>query len=37
MKLRFCNEKCWQAHVPTARHRQAGFVHEGGPDQAPGA
>ena len=29
MKLRFCSQKCWQAHVPTARHRQAGFVEEG--------
>lgn len=31
-KLRFCNERCWQAHVPTARHRKANFVEEGGED-----
>lgn len=29
-KLKFCSVKCWQAHVPTARHRKAGFVEEGG-------
>ena len=29
-KLVFCSEKCWRAHVPTARHRKAGFVEEGG-------
>lgn len=30
LKLRFCSHKCWEAHVPTARHRKAGFVEEGG-------
>lgn len=29
-KLRFCSHRCWEAHVPTARHRNAGFVEEGG-------
>ena len=30
MKLRFCSKGCWEKHVPTARHRNAGFVAEGG-------
>ena len=30
MKLRFCTKTCWEKHVPTARHRNAGFVEEGG-------
>jgi LSD1 subclass zinc finger protein len=30
LKLRFCSEGCWQAHVPTARHRKAAWVSEGG-------
>lgn len=30
MKLRFCGKACWEKHVPTARHRNAGFVEEGG-------
>jgi len=29
-KLRFCCHACWEAHVPTARHRNAGYVEEGG-------
>jgi LSD1 subclass zinc finger protein len=29
MKLRFCGKPCWEKHVPTARHRNAGFVEEG--------
>jgi hypothetical protein len=29
-KLVFCSQKCWAAHVPTARHRKAGFVETGG-------
>ena len=29
-KLVFCNAKCWQAHVPTARHRKAAFIEENG-------
>jgi hypothetical protein len=39
-KLRFCSERCWSAHVPTARHRKAAFVIEGGGiegDEKPGA
>jgi hypothetical protein len=35
MKLRFCGEDCWQQHVPTARHRNAGFVVEGVPAAEP--
>jgi hypothetical protein len=30
MKLRFCTQACWEKHVPTARHRNASFVEEGG-------
>ncbi len=26
MKLRFCSVACWEAHVPTARHRNAEWV-----------
>jgi len=26
MKLIFCSEGCWDAHLPTARHRNASFV-----------
>lgn len=33
-KLRFCGPTCWEKHVPTARHRNAGFVEEGGPPPA---
>ena len=36
MKLRFCAETCWEKHVPTARHRNAGFVEEGGAAPPPG-
>ena len=32
-KLRFCSQRCWEAHVPTARHRNAGFVEEGRTDE----
>jgi hypothetical protein len=28
MKLRFCSVECWENHIPTARHRKAGFVEE---------
>jgi hypothetical protein len=28
MKLRFCTTKCWEKHVPTARHRKAAYVVE---------
>jgi LSD1 subclass zinc finger protein len=34
MKLRFCGKACWEKHVPTARHRNASFVEEGGPPPA---
>ena len=30
LKLRFCGKPCWEKHVPTARHRNATFVEEGG-------
>jgi hypothetical protein len=36
-KLRFCSERCWSAHVPTARHRKASFVVEGDGEPGPGA
>jgi hypothetical protein len=26
MKLLFCSERCWKAHIPTARHRKASYV-----------
>jgi LSD1 subclass zinc finger protein len=35
LKLRFCTRACWEAHVPTARHRNASFVEEGGEGGAP--
>jgi|GEM_PF-3687011 len=28
MKLRFCSTACWDAHVPTARHRNATCIEE---------
>jgi hypothetical protein len=28
-KLRFCSQACWEAHVPTARHRNASFAEDG--------
>ena len=28
LKLRFCTVKCWEKHVPTARHRKAGYQIE---------
>ncbi len=27
-KLVFCSPGCWDAHLPTARHRDAGFTEE---------
>jgi hypothetical protein len=27
-KLLFCSPGCWDAHLPTARHRSAAFVEE---------
>ncbi len=35
MKLRFCTHLCWEKHVPTARHRNAGFVEERAGTPAP--
>ena len=26
MKMRFCSVKCWEKHIPTARHRHASYV-----------
>jgi LSD1 subclass zinc finger protein len=26
LKLRFCSVKCWEKHVPTARHRKASYA-----------
>jgi hypothetical protein len=28
MKLLFCSVACWDAHIPTARHRSASYVEE---------
>jgi hypothetical protein len=28
MKLCFCTPACWDAHLPTARHRSAAYVEE---------
>lgn len=28
MKLLFCSAACWDAHLPTARHRSAAYVEE---------
>ena len=27
-KLLFCSPGCWDAHLPTARHRSAGYTEE---------
>jgi hypothetical protein len=27
-KLSFCSVSCWDAHLPTARHRDAGAIEE---------
>ncbi|MCD6498967.1 MAG: hypothetical protein J7M25_11800 [Deltaproteobacteria bacterium] len=32
-RLYFCSEKCWEAHLPTARHKNASFVIEQAPDE----
>lgn len=31
LKLCFCSIRCWEDHVPTARHRQAKFIEETAP------
>ena len=28
MKLVFCTAACWDAHLPTARHRSASYLEE---------
>jgi LSD1 subclass zinc finger protein len=28
LKLAFCSPACWDAHLPTARHRKASYVEE---------
>ena len=28
LKLIFCSPACWDAHLPTARHRNAAYVEE---------
>jgi len=33
-KLRFCTVACWDAHLPTARHRNAAYVEEVAEPQA---
>ncbi|HET6610550.1 MAG TPA: hypothetical protein VFG83_01100 [Kofleriaceae bacterium] len=31
VKLRFCSTACWDAHIPTARHRSARCIEETAP------
>jgi len=31
VKLVFCSTQCWDAYLPTARHRNASFVEEVAP------
>jgi hypothetical protein len=31
VKLLFCSPACWDAHLPIARHRNAGYVEETAP------
>ncbi len=31
IKLYFCSEGCWDAHLPTARHRNASCIEETAP------
>ena len=34
MKLVFCSPGCWDAHLPTARHRKASYTeHVAGEDE----
>ena len=28
LKLRFCSVRCWDIHLPEARHRDAGAIEE---------
>jgi hypothetical protein len=28
MKLAFCSPACWDAHLPTARHRSAAYLED---------
>jgi hypothetical protein len=28
LKLVFCTPACWDAHLPTARHRNASYIEE---------
>ncbi len=28
LKLVFCSPACWDAHLPTARHRNAAYIEE---------
>lgn len=30
LKLVFCTPACWDAHLPTARHRNASYIEEKG-------
>jgi hypothetical protein len=32
MKLLFCTKKCWEDHLPTARHKNADWVEEKAPE-----
>jgi hypothetical protein len=31
LKLVFCSPGCWDAHLPTARHRKAGYTEHTAP------
>ena len=31
VKLHFCTPACWDAHLPTARHRNASYIEEKAP------
>jgi hypothetical protein len=37
VKLLFCSSSCWDAHLPTARHRKAAFVEETAARPDPGS
>ena len=31
VKLLFCSVKCWEDHLPTARHKKADYIEEKAP------
>lgn len=34
IKLLFCSIKCWEDHLPTARHKSADYVTESAPKKS---